>query len=446
LTAVVSAWALLASLSAAAGGALEAVSPRWPLAFGAAALWGLNLLILLYGVGSPFSLTRIPILAAGFGLLMTVLGTGSYWATTVLFPGYEVNIERAMLLVALCTSVTLTSLVVCLRVLERIPHASGAHIEWDWERLRVVTYLVTAAAAIGTLESLRRIGYIPILSGDPASVRFDFPMIGGIWYRLSVMGGVGALLAAAQVASRQARLGVYAAGLACLLMVSAYGARFLVALPVGVALLLWDRFRARLPVVRTALMLALVMPIVPLLGYLRQGFPLSRALGPGGLFFFNTFLEFRDLGWAMDFFGDGNRLVHGSTLGSVLVPLLPAPLWTLVGIDKAALYSRDSATLVADAMGQTTGQRIGAYGEFFMNYGWPGALLGAALYGVLLAYLDWRFRHSTPGQVRSLLLGLTAAAAIFAQIGQLNMFTSTLTGLGYPVLLVALFVARRPSE
>src|SRR4029077_8410575 len=166
-----------------------------------------------------------------------------------------------------------------------LPQGSGMPIEWVWGRLRVATYLVTAAAAIGTFESLRRIGYIPTLSGDPASVRFDFPMIGGVWYRLSVMGGVGALLAAAQVASRRAGFGVYAAGLACLLMVSAYGARFLVALPLGVGLLLWDRFRARLPVWRTTLALAVMMPILPLLGYLRQGFPASSVLGPGGLFF-----------------------------------------------------------------------------------------------------------------------------------------------------------------
>jgi hypothetical protein len=97
-------------------------------------------------------------------------------------------------------------------------------------------------------------------------------------------------------------------------------------------------------------------------------------------------------------------------------------------------------------MGQPTGQRIGAYGELFMNFGWIGALTGALLYGVLLGFLDERFGRVKPGQVTAVLLALALAATVFAQIGQLNMFTSTLTGIGYPILLVALIAARRSAS
>ena len=439
------AWALLAAVASAASTSLDLAWPHWPFAFGAAALWGLNLIVLVYVIGPPFTVSRVPLLAVAFGFLMTVVGTGSYWATTIVFPSYRVNIERAMLFVALCTTVTLCGLAGALGALARLPPKTQPRLEWAWARLRIATYLVSAVAAVGTVESLLRIGYIPVLSGDPTNVRFDFPAIGGIWYRLSMMGGVAAVLVAAQAAARRATPWVYLAGVSCLVMVGVYGNRFPVALPVGVALLLWDRLRARLPVRRVVLALAVLSPVVPFAGYWRQGFPVGSALGPGGLFLFKTFGEFRDLGWALEFYGRPDRLVHGATLGSIVVPLLPAPVWSLVGIDKQAIYVRDSATLVADAMGQTTGQRIGAYGEFYMNYGWVGALVGAAAYGVLLGYLDHRFRQAAPGQVRSVLLALVAAAAIFAQIGQLNMFTSAVSGLGYPILLVVLAAARRPS-
>ena len=40
-------------------------------------------------------------------------------------------------------------------------------------------------------------------------------------------------------------------------------------------------------------------------------------------------------------------------------------------------------------------------------------------------------------------MGLAAATTIFAQIGQLNMFTATLVSYGYPILGVAFIAARR---
>jgi len=117
-----------------------------------------------------------------------------------------------------------------------------------------------------------------------------------------------------------------------------------------------------------------------------------------------------------------------------------------VGVDKGAIYSQDSATLLAQAMQQTTGQRIGLYGEFFMNFGWIGAIVGALLYGGLIAYLDRQYENARPNEVRAVLLALTIAAGVFAQIGQLNMFTSTLTGFGYPILIVGLIAARRSTQ
>jgi hypothetical protein len=302
--------------------------------------------------------------------------------------------------------------------------------------------VVFFAAALGTVVTIGRIGYVPILAGDPGSARVDFPEIGGIWYRLSMLGGVSALLVAVQAAARRAGVSQYAMGIASLGLVGLYGPRFFVALPLGVALLLWDRLRSPIRPRYALWMVVVIAPLMAFVGYWRQQQNVAL-LSPVGLLLYGALGEFRDLGWALDYYGLGDRFLHGGTLGSLIVPLLPAPLWQLVGVDKATIYSHNSATVLADVMGQTTGQRIGAYGEFFMNFGWTGALLGAALYGILLAYLDDRYRRVGADEVRGVLLGLTVAATVFAQVGQLNMFTSTLTGFAYPIGILVVLAARR---
>src|SRR6266550_4298434 len=191
-------WAGLAAFGAWVPLLLAQTWPAWPWAFAAAAAWGLNLLILVFGVGPPFRVSRPPILDAGFALLLTIFGTGSYWATTQLYPGYRVGIEYAAWFVAACTTVTLSVVAITEGLLRRRAGQAPRGLEWDWPRLGAATYLVFAVAAVGTVVSIRRIGYVPVLVGDPISARVDFPAIGGVWYRLSMLGGVAALLVAVQ--------------------------------------------------------------------------------------------------------------------------------------------------------------------------------------------------------------------------------------------------------
>jgi hypothetical protein len=443
LVAVLSWWCALGLIGGIGGPALESVWPGWRLGLGAGAMWGLNLLLLVYGLSAPLRLSRPPVLAAVFALTMTGLGSGSYWATVQLYPWYRVGIERAAWFVATCTAVALLGTVFTGRFLNRFRRPARPLLYWVWPRLAATTYLIFFVAVLGTAMAIRRIGYIPILTGDPTSARVDFPDIAGVWYRLSLLGGVVALLVAVQAAARRATVDQYAVGLASLVMVGLYGPRFFVALPLGVAILLWDRVRTAIRVGRVTLLSLVGAPILAVIGYWREQDPSASLLGPLGLLVYGTLGEFRDLGWALDYYGLGDRFLHGGSLGSLVVPLLPAPVWGVLGIDKAAIYSQSSAAILADAMGQTTGQRIGAYGEFYMNYGWVGAVVGAALYGTLLAYLDDRYRKVDASQVRGVFLALAFAVTIFAQVGQLNMFTSTLTGYGYPLMLVVVLASRR---
>ncbi len=436
-------WVLLAAITVVGGPTLVEKWLGWPWALGAAALWGANVLLVVYGFGPPLHLSRPPVLAAAFAFLMTLLGSGSYWATTQLYPIYRVPIERAAWFVSVCTFAALVVAVATSRLFGAQVNAIRRPLSWNWSRLEAMTYMIFVLAVIGTFVTIRRIGYVPVLTGDPTSARIEYPAIGGLWYRLSMLGGVAALLVATLAAARRASRLHYAVGAASLLLVGLYGPRFFVALPLGVAILLWDRVRRPGRLARAGLLVAVAAPSLAFLGYLRERDQSVSLLGPVALSIYGTIGEFRDLAWSLDYYGFGDRFLYGRTFGSVVVPLLPSPVWRVVGIDKPAVYADDSATLLAQAMGQPTGQRIGAFGEFFMNYGWIGAMLGAMLYGVLLGYLDDRLRRIDATQVRSILLVLTLAAAVFAQIGQLNMFTSTLTGFGYPILLVALIAARR---
>src|SRR6202007_310760 len=101
------------------------------------------------------------------------------------------------------------------------------------------------------------------------------------------------------------------------------------------------------------------LPALALLGFWRQQTGTFNALGPAALVLYGTLSEFRDLGWTMDYYSGGHALLHGSTLGGLIVPLLPTPVWSLVGIDKGQVFDYSNAAVLAQAMGQTTAQRIG---------------------------------------------------------------------------------------
>jgi hypothetical protein len=302
--------------------------------------------------------------------------------------------------------------------------------------------------ALGTYISIRRIGYIPILSGDPESLRVEFPAIAGIWLRFSLLGIVLALIAGAQVCARRGNGIVWLVGALGLIGASLYGNRFFLALPMGAILLLWDQVRRRVTAKTIGLGLLISVPVLTLLGFWRQQDASVVLLGPVGLVLYGTLGEFRDLGWTLDYYSSGaHPLLHGSTLGGLVVPLLPSPFWSVVGVDKAAIFAHSNAAVLAQEMGQFAAQRVGIYGELFMNFGWLGALSGAVLYGALVGYLDRRFLEVREGDaVKGILIAVVAAATIYAQVGQWNMLTSTITSSCYPILLLALVAARRVAR
>jgi uncharacterized membrane protein YeaQ/YmgE (transglycosylase-associated protein family) len=115
-----------------------------------------------------------------------------------------------------------------------------------------------------------------------------------------------------------------------------------------------------------------------------------------------------------------------------------------MGIDKAAVYAQSNAVVLGQEMWQTTPQRIGIYGEFFINFWWVGAFIGAIVYGLLIGYVDRQIlRLDKPGAVRAMILAVIGVVLVYAQIGQWDMDVTAVTSTAYPILLVALFAARR---
>lgn len=440
-------WTGLGLVAVVGGARLDELWPEWRVGFVAAGIWGINLLLMRYAVGPPFRFGRVIVLSVFFGLMMTLVGTGSYWATTVRFPSYRVFIERAALFVASCTMLSILGSLVGAR-LGSAAHAGVRWVyRWDWNRLRIMTYALAAVCLFGTYMSVKKIGYVPILAGDPESDRVLFPALAGIWFRFAVFGTVVALLAGVQACARRGSWPLVAVAGVCLFCATLFGNRFFAAFPLGAIVLLWDQIRARVPVGTIAVAVLVIAPLLAYLGWWRQQDPSVLVLSPVALALYGTLGEFRDLGWTMDYYSVGHPLLHGSTMGGMIVPLLPGPAWSALGVDKAAVFAHSNAAILATNMGQFAAQRVGLFGELFMNFGWVGALVGAVCYGVVIGYLDRKLVTLNQNDaVRGIILAVIAVATIYAQVGQWNMWTATIVESCYPILAVALLAARREAR
>src|SRR6266487_7014673 len=70
-------WGALAVAAGLGAGNLSKLWPAWPLGFIAAGIWGLNLLLLVYGVGRPLSIGSVPFLAVASASRLQSLGLGT---------------------------------------------------------------------------------------------------------------------------------------------------------------------------------------------------------------------------------------------------------------------------------------------------------------------------------------------------------------------------------
>jgi hypothetical protein len=405
---------------------------------------------LLVSGGLPLRFTRPSVLVGAMAIAMVTFGSWSYYATTQFFPHFHAPIDRALVFAA----VGLGAAALGVRLTRVLPAREPRAVRWSWTPapLDLAIWILLALCVVGTLASIARIGYIPILRGDIREERLYYAAQAGPFFRMSLLGTSAAILGGVRwLAFGRSSLAALSVPLG-LLCTSLYGPRFFPFVALGVLFICYDSFVRRV----TPRNLAIGLGIVVALGiggairreragtfvFDRPGVSIdarTAALAVG----YVSVPEFRDFAWSLDYFADPARRLHGSTLGGAIVPLLPGRVWSLVGVDKEALYSRDSATLMAEILQVDTGIRIGIMGELYMNFGLAGIAVGMLLFGLFVGWLDRRLGAASLLDPLVPLYALVTLVSVFALIGILNMFASSVVLFGWPLLLAA-FLGARP--
>lgn len=428
--------------------AADASISLWALL--AAACAGVALLV---SGGLPLRFTRPSVMVGAMAVAMVTFGTWSYYATTQFFSHFHAPIDRALVFAA----IGLSAAAIGVRLVRALPAAEPKPMRWSWTAapLDLAIWLLLALCVIGTLASIARIGYIPILRGDIREERLYYAAQAGPFFRMSLLGTSAAILAGVRwLALGRSSLAMLAVPLG-LLCTSLYGPRFFPFVALGVLFICYDSFVKRVAMRNLAIGLAVVVTLgiggairrerAGTFVFDRPGIAIdarTAALAVG----YVSVPEFRDFAWSLDYFADPERRLHGRTLGGAIVPLLPGRIWSLVGVDKEALYSRDSATLMAEILQVDTGIRIGIMGELYMNFGLAGIAIGMLLFGAFVGWLDRRLGAATLLDPLVPLYALVTLVSVFALIGILNMFASSVVLFGWPLLLAAFLGARPVSS
>ena len=87
--------------------------------------------------------------------------------------------------------------------------------------------------------------------------------------------------------------------------------------------------------------------------------------------------------------------------------------------------------------------RVGIVGELYMNFGVAGVIVGMFVFGLLIALADRRLRHAGPFDAAVPFWCVVSLVGMFATVGMLNMFTSSVMLFGGPLLVAAMVAARR---
>jgi hypothetical protein len=385
--------------------------------------------------GRPFRISRAPIAMAVFAIAMIVLGTGSYYATQFLFPEYYAPIEDALALTAMGLAASAAG-IASVRLLS---NGKAQRQRWEWHpvKLDVAVYILLIVCLVGTIAAIHRIGYIPILRGDIREERLAYADQLGFLYMMSVMGVPTMILAGVRRFAFGPTTGSNVAIVMGAVCSGLYGPRFFPVLGVATLFLVYDQLKRRIPIWKVALVAGIAIPsLIGIAVYREADLPVTA---PFVTLSYLSFGEFRDFAWSLQYYEDPAHRVRGETLAGAVVPLLPGKMWSMVGVDKASLYDRSSAQLMSELMKVDVGIRIGIIGELYMNFGITGVLIGMLFFGFLLALIDARLRSATLTTSMAPFLALVAVLCVFALVGQLNMFGSSISVFGYP-LLAAFFL------
>lgn len=145
--------------------------------------------------------------------------------------------------------------------------------------------------------------------------------------------------------------------------------------------------------------------------------------------------EYRDYLLLRDYFSYTDYQ-HGATILPMFTNAIPKQLFSLVSLNKDD-YSLYSAYLAQDLWGAETGIRTGIWGEFYMNWGDAGVLVGFTLFGVFVGKLDQWLRRHRYHEPNLLFLSFIYTLTLFAIIGSWATIGDTLEVYGVLYFLLS---------
>lgn len=102
---------------------------------------------------------------------------------------------------------------------------------------------------------------------------------------------------------------------------------------------------------------------------------------------------------------------YGSTISSIVFNAIPKQIYSILEFDKDN-YRIYSAYVLSDLWGNSTGQRPGIWGEFYLNFGYSGLMICFVLFGFIVRYFDEKL-ITTPQNRNEMIIILSYVYGLF---------------------------------
>jgi oligosaccharide repeat unit polymerase len=372
-----------------------------------------------------------------------VIGGINYFITCYIYPGYYGGLEVTNLYWTICIISFAIGYLATVRSNKKIRPTRTLYAM----NLKTLAIIFAILGLIGSMVSIFRVGYIPILSGESMSgVRFSNIMgeYAKLW-KMNILAAISAFRVMLQ--KKEKRTLYFLIFLSASIQLTFFVVRFDVFLVMIACLLLYLYTKQ----INKKRVISLIIIAISLIAF--NGFYLTireRSLNPvqasPDLSFvqrriiYSTFNEYRQLNVLMRNYNDD--YLWGKSFLNIPISFLPYEVWQLFGIDKARIQSINSAVILRDIEEASGGLRSGIGGELFINFGFWGSLL-MSLFGIFIAYMDNVLNALDKRDVRIPFILLFQSILIYAIIGQINAISSTFSFLFYSMLVVMIFSKKK---
>lgn len=367
-------------------------------------------------------------------MVMMVIGSINYFIVQFIWPSYYFDLHK--------TNLYWIAGLFCFGIGYILTLKSDQRIVSSHKLFIVDAKLVTLGLAMiglaGTLLIINAIGSIPIFSGKSLSgVRFTDEMgqYGRLW-QTNVFAAVAAFYAIYILKSPYRKF-FFFIFIFSSLQLFLFAVRFHYTLVlVAIALIyIFAHQGERIKYRKIVLLLTMLLIVnVVYLSIREKDNPAAkRAHGLNfvqtNILYF-TFNEYIQLSQLIDIYKDFRG---GKTLLNIPVTFLPYQFWEIFGIKKADVRKDISAIILADELDSktSTGLRTGIMGEFYVNFGFWGALCMIVI-GWIIALLENLIRSIYTSDARMSFVFVLQSIMIYSLVGQIDAISQA----GFYVLIV----------